>query len=334
MDKRGAGRRSFCYSFSAWRGIKNKYSTNRAALCYTVPEFYGSAPPGEKNFMKIIENERFGQERALYRSDGVLLKNCRFEGKEDGESALKESRSVAAEHCYMDLRYPFWHVRGLRLSDSELTERCRAALWYDENIAIRGCTMNGIKALRECRGVALEDTEAHSPEFGWRCRDIEIKHSTVESEYAFFESRNINAEGLRLTGKYTFQYTKNVRISRSVLNTKDAFWHAKNVTVTDSEIDGEYLGWYSEGLTLVRCHIKGTQPLCYCKNLRLVDCTTENCDLAFEYSDVRADIRGGIDSNKNPRRGVIRADSVGEIIRTEDSVYPSRARILLNNTGK
>ena len=260
--------------------------------------------------MKIIENERFGQERALYRSDGVLLKNCRFEGKEDGESALKESRSVAAEHCYMDLRYPFWHVRGLRLSDSELTEHCRAALWYGENIAIRGCTMNGIKALRECRGVALEDTEANSPEFGWRCRDIEIKHSTVESEYAFFESRNINAEGLRMT------------------------WHAKNVTVTDSEIDGEYLGWYSEGLTLIRCHIKGTQPLCYCKNLRLVDCTTENCDLAFEYSDVRAGIRGGIDSIKNPRRGVIRADSVGEIIRTEDSVYPSRARILLNNAGK
>ena len=59
-----------------------------------------------------------------------------------------------------------------------------------------------------------------------------------------------------------------------------------------------------------------------------------DCDLAFEYSDVRADIRGGIDSIKNPRRGVIRADSVGEIIRTEDSVYPSRARILLNNAGK
>ena len=144
---------------------------------------------------------------------------------------------------------------------------------------------------------------------------------------AFFESRSIRADGLRLAGKYTFQYTKNVRISRSVLNTKDAFWHAKNVTVVDSEIDGEYLGWYSEGLTLIRCHIKGTQPLCYCKNLKLIDCTTENCDLAFEYSGVQADIRGGIDSIKNPRRGVIRADSVGEIIRTSDSVFPSRARI-------
>ena len=103
--------------------------------------------------MKIIENERFGRERALYRSDGLLLKNCRFAGEEDGESALKESRNVAAEHCYMDLRYPFWHVHGLRLSDCVLTEHCRAALWYSEEIAIQSCMMNGIKALRECRGI-------------------------------------------------------------------------------------------------------------------------------------------------------------------------------------
>ncbi len=117
-------------------------------------------------------------------------------------------------------------------------------------------------------------------------------------------------------------------IARSELHTKDAFWHAKNVTVTDSEVDGEYLGWYSDGLTLVRCHIKGTQPLCYCRRLRLIDCTMENCDLAFEYSDVRATVRGKIDSVKNVRKGSVTADEIGEIIVTPDSVYPVRARIV------
>ena len=38
------------------------------------------------------ENERFGQERALYMTRSALIKNCRFEGEEDGESALKESK--------------------------------------------------------------------------------------------------------------------------------------------------------------------------------------------------------------------------------------------------
>ena len=116
-------------------------------------------------------------------------------------------------------------------------------------------------------------------------------------------------------------------ISDSTLKTKDAFWHAKDVTVTDSVIDGEYLGWYSEGLTLIRCHIKGTQPLCYCKRLRLIDCTMENCDLAFEYSDVDATVHGEILSVKNPRSGKIVADKIGEIIKG-DSVYPVEAEIV------
>ena len=123
-----------------------------------------------------------------------------------------------------------------------------------------------------------------------------------------------------------------MRIEKSELHTKDAFWHAKNVTVTDSEVDGEYLGWYSEGLTLIRCHIRGTQPLCYCKKLRLIDCTMENCDFAFEYSDVHADVHGGIVSVKNPHRGRVIADEIGEIITTPDSVYPVRAKIVLRGT--
>lgn len=282
--------------------------------------------------MRKIENKRFGQERALYGAQNVCLLNCRFEGAEDGESALKEGRGVAAEHCYMDLRYPFWHVRGLTLSGCELTENCRAAMWYDEGVEVRSSSLCGIKALRECKDVKLAGCAVRSPEFGWRCTGFEIENSSVQSEYAFFESRRIRAKGLRLSGKYSFQYTKDVQIADSELDTKDAFWHAKNVTVCDSVVNGEYVGWYSDGLTFIRCHIKGMQPLCYCKRLKLIDCTMENCDLAFEYSDVRAKIEGGIDSVKNPRRGIIRADFVGEVIRTENSIYPVRAKIFSGGT--
>lgn len=277
--------------------------------------------------MECIENRRFGEERALYGLSGAMVKNCRFEGEEDGESALKECKNIVVDGCRMDLRYPFWHAEGLTFANGEMTENCRAAMWYDRDVTIRNSRMNGIKALRECRGIVLENSEAHSPEFAWRCADLRVADSTVASEYAFFESRNIAAEKLRFTGKYSFQYVKNVRIAHSQLDTKDAFWHAKNVTVTDSVLNGEYLGWYSEGLTLVRCRISGTQPLCYCRRLRLIDCTTEGCDLSFEYSDVRAAIKGEILSVKNPRRGRVAADAIGEVIRTSDSKYPAKAAV-------
>ena len=275
---------------------------------------------------KWIENSRFGEERALYHTVGAGVRACRFEGEEDGESALKESRDVLVESCYFDLRYPFWHTDGVTLRSSELTEHCRAAFWYDRNTVVEDSKLHGIKAMRECDGVKLRGCDIVSPEFGWRSRRIELFDSTMTGEYAFFESRGIRVDGLTFTGKYSFQYVKDVVIKNSRLMTKDAFWHAKNVTVIDSVVSGEYLGWYSEGLTLIRCHIAGTQPLCYCKNLRLIDCTTEGCDLSFEYSDVRATVKGRIDSVKNPLRGSIAADEIGEIIR-EDAVKRCRARI-------
>ena len=41
-----------------------------------------------------VENQRFGEERALYGARGLQVENCRFEGEEDGESALKEGRDT------------------------------------------------------------------------------------------------------------------------------------------------------------------------------------------------------------------------------------------------
>ena len=111
---------------------------------------------------------------------------------------------------------------------------------------------------------------------------------------------------------------------------KDAFWNTKNVTVYNSVLDGEYLGWYSENLRLVNCVISGTQPLCYAKNLVLENCTMINTDLAFEYSTVRADIKGHIVSIKNPVAGYIRAESIGEVIIDEHARNAGGCEIIIN----
>ena len=113
--------------------------------------------------MKIIENQVFDEERALYGSDGIIVKDCSFDGPADGESACKESRHVEAEHCFFNLRYPFWHDHGLTIRDSEMTELCRAALWYSDDIRITNTKMHGIKALRECSDVTIENCDIISP---------------------------------------------------------------------------------------------------------------------------------------------------------------------------
>ena len=280
--------------------------------------------------MTTIENQAFDEERALYGIRDAAVRNCRFDGPADGESALKEASDIDVSGCFMNLRYPFWHVTNARISGCELTEKCRAALWYDKLIQIENCKMNGIKALRECESVVLKNTVVNSPEFIWKCRDFTIEDVTIEqSEYPFFEVDGAEIHRLNLTGKYSFQYCSNMEITDSVFNTKDAFWHSKNITVRDSTIRGEYLGWYSENLRLINCRIEGTQPLCYCKNLVLENCTMEKCDLSFERSSVNAVVRGKIDSVKNILSGKVVADSIGEIIMEENIVDRTKSEIVL-----
>ena len=262
----------------------------------------------------MIANARFDEERALYHLMNTRVDNCRFEGPADGESVLKEARNIRVEDTSFSLRYPLWHVEGFRLNRVTMDELTRAAIWYACDGEITDSTLGGIKALRECSRVKLSGCQVVSQEFGWKCADISLENTSVTAEYLFLDSRNVTLDHVHMKGKYSFQYMDNLTIRDSILDTKDAFWHSRNVTVINSTVKGEYLAWFSDGLTLIDCHIIGTQPLCYCKNLKLVNCTMEATDLSFEYSDVDADVRGHVDSIKNPRSGKITVDSVGEII--------------------
>jgi len=260
------------------------------------------------------EGKTFDEERALYGSDGVRLTDCAFDGPADGESALKESRDVQVIRALCNLRYPFWHDDGLTIRDSELTENCRAAIWYSHGIDISGTKLHGIKALRECGDATLRDCDIISPEFGWSVRGIEMRDCTARSEYFMMRSERLRFSGVKLTGKYSFQYIKDAVFENCEFDTKDAFWHGENITVRNSVIRGEYFAWYSNGLTLENCTLIGTQPLCYCKNLRLIHCKMIDSDLAFEKSDVEASITTPVVSIKNPRSGHIQVPAVGEII--------------------
>lgn len=266
---------------------------------------------------KIIENVTLDEERALYGSKGLILKNVSFDGPADGESAVKECADIEAEGCFCNLRYPFWHVHGLKISDTEMTEFCRAALWYSDGIVIKDSKLHGIKALRECADAVIENCDIISPEFGWSVRGIKMTDSTAVSEYFMMRSEDIDFKNVTFKGKYSFQYIRNAVFENCNFDTKDAFWHGENITVKDSVIKGEYFAWYSHNLTLINCTIIGTQPFCYCTGLKLINCRMEGCDLAFEKSETEAEITTKVDSIKNPYKGTITVPAVGEIIRDD-----------------
>ncbi len=76
-----------------------------------------------------------------------------------------------------------WHVDGFSFTDSNMDELTRAAIWYSHHGKIANSRLHGIKAMRECSDINIEDSD----------------------------------------GKYSFQYVDGLEINDSDLDTKDAF---------------------------------------------------------------------------------------------------------------
>ncbi len=277
--------------------------------------------------METIINKEFGGERPLFAARDLRLEHVAIHA---GESALKCTRNIEAVDCRFEGKYPFWHTDGFRVEKCLFTEGARAALWYSRDCVMTDTLVEAPKMFREMKGVDL--TRVRIPdaqETLWHCSDVRLRDVEVaNADYLFMHCRNIDIENYRQQGNYSFQYCADVVIRNARIDSKDAFWNTENVTVYDSELTGEYLGWHSRNLRLVNCRISGTQPLCYAHGLILENCTfAPDCDLAFEDSELRADIRGSITSVKNPRTGSITADSIGEIILDEHVLDPADCKI-------
>ena len=174
-----------------------------------------------------------------------------------------------------------------------------------------------MKACRNCINLTFKDCTINSEDFGWKSEGVTIANSKISGVTPFFDSSNINIDGAEINAKYLLQYSENIKMLNTTVETKDCFWHAKNVYCKNCKLVGEYLAWYSENCVFENCHIDSIQPLCYCKKLKLINCTMSNSNLAFEYSDVEADIKGHVDSIRNILSGKVVVDSLGEYVQDE-----------------
>ena len=277
---------------------------------------------------QVISNTFFEGERPLFGLDDIRIEHVKFY---PGESAIKECTNVEAFQCEFWSKYPFWHNDNTLIDDCRFTVYSRAAIWYSKNIRMQNCLIEAPKMFREVDGLYLENIKfPAAAETIWNCRDMTIRNIEARGgDYMFMNGVGVDVDGFNLQGNYSFQDAKNVVIRNAYLDSKDAFWKTENVTVYDSEIIGEYLGWYSKNIRFVNCKISSTQPLCYCTNLVLENCILDkDCDLCFEYSTIQATINSPITSVKNPGKGYIKAESIGELVIDKNCKNPGACQIL------
>lgn len=279
--------------------------------------------------MEIIKDKEFGGERPLFETHNVRLENVTIR---EGESAVKECSNIEAVNCRFEGNYPFWHVHKFLIDRCYFDVGGRSALWYSDHLTMKDTVIDAPKMFREMSKLNLTDVVMNdADEVFWRCDNIRARNLTLRGgTYPFMFSHDIEIDGLDSDSKYVFQYVRNAVIRNARITTKDALWETHNVTVYDSVLNGEYLGWHSRNLRLVNCHITGEQPLCYAHDLVLENCTFgPDCDRAFEYSTLQADIRGSITNIKNPVSGRIVADGIGSVTIDENIKAPADCIITL-----
>ena len=276
--------------------------------------------------------QKFTGERALFGSKDLIIKDCVFE---DGESPLKESENLELYGDLFRWKYPLWYCKNVKAVECTWFDMARAGVWYTDNISIKDTMIQAPKNFRRSSSITLENVVlSNALETLWSCSGIKMKNVTAKGDYFAMNSRDMEVDGLMLDGNYSFDGTENVVIRNSRLLTKDAFWNSNNVTVYDSFISGEYLGWNSKNLTLINCTIESLQGMCYIDNLVMKNCKLVNTTLAFEYSNVDAEITSGITSVFNPGKGQITAPEIGELIIEKDKIDPEKTKIICNRVLK
>ena len=283
--------------------------------------------------MEEIREQLLTGERALFGSHNLSIKDSVFD---NGESPLKESSDIELTGCLFRWKYPLWYCNNVRADSCTWFEMARAGVWYTENIDVKNAVIQAPKNFRRSRGIKLTDVAfTNAKETLWTCSDVALTNvSVANGDYFAMNCSDLTIDGLTLDGNYSFDGAKRAVIRNSRLLTKDAFWNSEDITVYDSFISGEYLGWNSKNLTLVNCTIESLQGMCYIDNLVMKNCKLINTTLAFEYSNVDAEITSGIESVFNPGSGMIRAERIGELIIEKDKIDPAKTRIICNDIGK
>lgn len=282
--------------------------------------------------MQNVTRENLFGERALFNSNDLHITECVFD---NGESPLKESSNIEINECLFRWKYPLWYCNNIKADRCTFFDMARAGIWYTKNIEVKNTVYQAPKGFRRCDNLTLENIAfTHAQETLWSCNDVKIKDVTVKGDYFAMNCSNMEIDNLTLDGNYSFDGVKNMTIRNSHLISKDAFWNTENVTVYDSFITGEYLGWNAKNLTLVNCVIESLQGMCYVDNLVMKDCKLFNTNLAFEYSNVNAEITGDVISVLNPKSGTIKAEHIGELIIEKDKIDPSATKIICDAIDK
>ena len=103
--------------------------------------------------MKITD-EKFTEERALFKAQNLEICACVFE---EGESPLKESKNITVRKSLFRWKYTFWYANHIDLNEVTFFDGARAGVWYTNDFTMRNSIIEAPKEFRRCDGLTLDN---------------------------------------------------------------------------------------------------------------------------------------------------------------------------------
>ena len=164
--------------------------------------------------------------------------------------------------------------------------------WHVHGFTIDKCyfAVGGRSALWYSDSLKMTDTVIDVPKMFREMFDIDIENVVMnDADEVFWRCHDVRIRNLKLHGgTYPFMFSEGIYVDGLESDSKYVFQYVRNAEIHNAVITTS--------------------------DLVLENCTFDpSCDRAFEYSALRADIRGSITNIKNPTSGHIVADSIGSV---------------------
>lgn len=279
-----------------------------------------------------IFDVHFDGDRSCYCTKKTLVERVVFSA---GRSALMHSSDISAIDCEFHGEAFLWNSENVQLNACRIFCNAFNGLWYSKNIEVNGCLFDAEGMFRRTQNITITKSNfSNAGEILWDCEHIEMRGVDISgASYAFMHSKDIVMTDVRLQGKQAFSGCRNMSLSDAYIESDHALRDARDITIFDSVLNGECIGWNSHNIRLVNCILKGAQPFCHASDIRMDNCRLENGEGCFENTSIHAEITGHVRSIVNPLSGVIRADSIQEVILNEFCLAPDDCQITVNQPG-
>lgn len=174
----------------------------------------------------------------------------------------------------------------------DMTLDAERALYGIRDSLVKNCTFagpaDGESALKECRGITVEDCTFHLRYPFWHVTGADVKNITMSGDCraAFWYDQDVHVSNSRLGGIKAFREMDRCDLSNCDIDSREFGWFCRGLTVRNTRLASEYPFFQCRGLDIDGLQMQGKYSFQYCENVTIRNSTLDTKDAFWHAKNV------------------------------------------------